>query len=143
MRLPRNILPSHYNIHWKPDFYQDDYSKFTLEGNVDIFFRCYVPTSIVSLNTRQLVVDRPSIKVTSRYDNVSIALTNVTEDTTTEVFNITLERWLSVGEEIVVSMRFNGHIYSNPMGIYWGQYSSATGPRQDISYALSTPSPYS
>lgn len=129
LRLPRQLRPYHYDIRLTPDFYDRNPQEFSLNGSASIYFRCHSPSAVISLNYRLLLISGSSVSVTSLRDNASIPVIRLNENTDQEMYNITMSRFLMVGEEIVVKLAFLGYLSDGPSGVYWSQYSIANSTR--------------
>ena len=56
MRLPKWLIPVHYDIEMKPDIYRSDPEDFTNTGKVMIHMECKEPTKTVTIHINKLTV---------------------------------------------------------------------------------------
>lgn len=122
-RLPRNLWPEHYDIELRPDFYPPLTSdQFFFDGWVTVHLICETPTDKVYLHYRQMTINTSSVDVRDT-TNTRINVISVATDTTREFFIVQIERQLTVGEKIRVSLSFTGPLKRDLGGLYWSQYT--------------------
>jgi len=82
-RLPRNVLPMHYDIEIAPNFYQA--LPFPFDGTVAIVVRCTVSSSSIVLNSKFLLIKTVSIEVdpNSMVSVLPPSITSVSQNRTT------------------------------------------------------------
>lgn len=122
-RLPRNLWPEHYDVELRPDFYPPLTSdQFFFDGWVTVHLICETPTDKVYLHYRQMTINTTSVDVRDTA-NTRINVISVATDTTREFFIVQIERQLTVGEKIRVSVSFTGPLKRDLGGLYWSQYT--------------------
>lgn len=140
LRLSRDLLPFHYDVHWKPDIYQSTRDRSTVNATARIHLRCHSPSAVISLNYRRLVFDSFSFAVVNRSDNSLIPIDVICADREDEAYNITMVRRLAVGDEVVLTMRYTVYVQEGPTaddlsyspsnnGVFTGQYSTGNDTR--------------
>ncbi len=120
-RLPRALLPRHYDLTLEPDL-----TAATFTGTVSIDVEVTEPTSEVVVNTAEL--DLLSVTVTQ---GSSMAATSVTLDAETERALVRLPAPLSPGRA-VLAFRFAGVLNDKLRGFYRSTYSDENGAEHTI-----------
>ena len=120
-RLPRTVVPSHYDIKIEPDL--DDAS---FRGTVGIDVDIAEPTSTVVLNAIELGIERARIAVGDAEQLASISL-----DEDSERATLTVESELPVGPARIV-IRFTGILNNDLRGFYRSVYTTDEGDEKVI-----------
>jgi hypothetical protein len=93
-RIPRNLVPEHYDIEIRPDFYAPlQPSEFFLDGWVTVHMRCVTPTNLIHLHFRSMTINQQSVDVTEG-ENPAISIVSMSIDSVREFFII--EVWLRI-----------------------------------------------
>ena len=124
MRLPRDLIPSHYSLQLLVNM-----KAFVFSGNVNISIRSHRPTKYVVFHTNFLDVDTKSIKVHLAGDTESIVPIGKQYYVKKFEFQVLeLNRTLSNGTDYVVSVgHFFGKILPDMRGLYKGTYTTKSG----------------
>jgi puromycin-sensitive aminopeptidase len=120
-RLPRTVVPSHYDIKIEPDL-----AEASFRGTVGIDVDIAEPTSTVVLNTIELDLERASIAVGDAEQLASISL-----DEDSERAMLTVESELPVGPARIV-IRFTGILNDDLRGFYRSVYTTDDGDEKVI-----------
>ena len=120
-RLPRTVVPSHYDIKIEPDL--DDAS---FRGTVGIDADIAEQTSTVVLNAIELDIERASIAVGDAEQLASISL-----DEDSERATLTVESELPVGPARIV-IRFTGILNNDLRGFYRSVYTTDEGEEKVV-----------
>jgi puromycin-sensitive aminopeptidase len=120
-RLPRTVVPSHYDIKIEPDL-----AEASFRGTVGIDVDIAEPTSTVVLNTIELDLERASIAVGDTEQLASISL-----DEDSERAMLTVESELPVGPARIV-IRFTGILNDDLRGFYRSVYTTDDGDEKVI-----------
>lgn len=131
-RLPQTLVPSHYDIDIRPHFYDINPDNFWFEGNVSIHLECVEATSYIYVHTLSMTVDRVLVYGVDNDESIIVRQTDY--DEVTHFFRITLARTLTVNEEVIVSMSFNGGLFKDMYGLYYSDYEEGS----DVKYMLVT-----
>ena len=107
-RLPRTVVPSHYDIKIEPDL---DGASF--KGTVGIDVDIAEPTSTVTLNAIELELDRVDIRVNGERRSAEVELDEESERAT-----LTVDEELSVGPARIV-IRFKGILNNLGNSLSW------------------------
>lgn len=117
-RLPKNVVPSHYNLFLKPDL-----KKFVFEGREIIDIEVKTATDSVVLNCLDLTVNKASITSdgSARQDSSKITL-----NTDLETLTLVFPNVIPVGRALL-SLEFTGEINDKMKGLYRSKYTSPDG----------------
>jgi len=116
-RLPRHVLPGHYDIHLKPDL-----EAFTFEGTVGIDIGINESTESITLNAADLEIE--SAVLTSKTG--SIAITEITYGAEYERATLNLETAARPGSHRL-EIEFDGVINDQLRGLYKSIYRDSDG----------------
>ena len=106
-RLPPSVVPSHYDIHFSPDFATD-----TFGGRVTIDVSLEDPTSSVVLNAAEIEVQEAVITAGSLKQPARVAV-----DTENETLTLTVEQPVPAGSA-TISIRYSGTLNDKLRGLY-------------------------
>ena len=130
LRLPRNLIPWHYNVDIQPDIYGSDPSRFSFLGRVDIYLACENQTNQITLQYRKMTIRNESVSVRDADgEQASIAHSDIAIDEAREFYHILLEDQLQIGDRIVVSVDFSGQLWEDFAGMFWNEYYVDGEPR--------------
>ena len=76
VRLPRNVLPRHYDIRLLPII---EKGNFSIYGDISINLECKAETDRIILHSADITVDAASVKVRYSYYHNEIKLSNLEE----------------------------------------------------------------
>jgi aminopeptidase N len=128
-RLPRNVVPVHYNLEVRPNINLDQ-PPFPYEGDVQIYIRCVEPTNTVVLNFKDLnfrnvgIVNDPNSPVPAP----SPIFLSYTADSSTDFLTISFVNSLVTDATYIVTISFVG-VLRDPTqrGIYYDYYLDRFG----------------
>jgi len=120
-RLPRTVVPSHYDIKIEPDL---DGASF--RGTVGIDVDIAEPTSTVTLNAIELDLNRADIRVNGERRSAEVELDEESERAT-----LTVDGDLPVGPARIV-IRFKGILNNDLRGFYRSVYTADDGSEKVI-----------
>ncbi|KAK6630961.1 hypothetical protein RUM44_003133 [Polyplax serrata] len=117
-RLPRNVVPTHYDLFLKPDL-----EKFVFEGTVAVNLEIKEPTNTIVLNCLELQVKDVVIQCKGEpmLEPSSVALSNELETLT-----LAFPKVLQPGRADL-KMSFAGEITDKMKGLYRSKYISPSG----------------
>ncbi|KAF7015143.1 LOW QUALITY PROTEIN: hypothetical protein CFC21_029046 [Triticum aestivum] len=110
LRLPRFALPSHYELHFRPDL-----MSYTFSGVVAITVVVLAPTRFLVLNVMELTIDRASIHFKC------LVPTEVVFFKDDQIMVLGFRKELPLGEG-VLRVHFNGTLNHEMMGFYRSKY---------------------
>ena len=113
-RLPRHVVPTHYDIHLEPDL-----ETFTFTGSVGIDIDVTSATSSVSLNTTE--IDIKSVTLTSGH-----VVSEISYDEELERATLALSDELKPGS-YRIEMEYTGTINDQLRGLYRSAFKDASG----------------
>ena len=121
-RLPSSVVPSHYNIHIKPDLENE-----TFTGDVEITIEAHEPVSQIILNAKEM--DLNSAQLSGDSVNIEIE----TFDYDEELERVTLD----LGQEIdtgsySLSIDFDGILNRKLQGFYISTFTDESGEERKI-----------
>ncbi|XP_077300042.1 aminopeptidase N-like [Arctopsyche grandis] len=114
VRLPRDIIPTHYRIKIVP-FMEDD--NMTTSGYVNITIICLNPTRKIVMNLKDIEV-RKDVKISEIHNGDPVAVEKFDVDNENEIFTIYLKEYLVMDEEYHVLIWYTGKIRSLSNGLY-------------------------
>jgi len=120
-RLPRAVIPSHYDITIEPDL-----GAATFSGSVGIDVDIVEPVTEIALNAIELDIENVSVKSEAGKFAPSISL-----DTETERLRLAFEQPISVGPARI-SITFTGILNDDLHGFYRSTYTTADGVSKTI-----------
>jgi puromycin-sensitive aminopeptidase len=116
-RLPRNVIPVHYDLHLEPDL-----EKFTFEGKVSINLG-------ITENLEEIVLNSAEIDMTSvvlRNSDADVQVTDIAYDDEYERATLTLEAPVSPGT-YTLDISYTGRINDQLRGLYRSIYRDRDG----------------
>lgn len=121
-RLPNTTIPLTYDIWISSDIHRGE---FGFDGQVTIRVQCVETTPEIVLQYRLMTIDTVSL-----FDsNNNLIQNNVPwhQNETLEFLFITPDQQLMQGEEYLVSVRYNGTMRDNGLGVYYAWYVNHEG----------------
>ncbi|XP_021377931.1 uncharacterized protein LOC110466016 isoform X1 [Mizuhopecten yessoensis] len=122
VRLPRSVIPKHYELELKPDMYGVDPSTFRFYGNVKIHVDCTVSTDNITLHINKLKIKETSVKVTEEGQGQrSISVSRIGYDEERQFLIVYTN--LTASTKYVLSMDFDGPLKDDMTGLYLSSYT--------------------
>ena len=115
VRLPTSLIPEKYNLFLTPFIIKDNY---TIKGHVDITVNVVRSTSEVTLHIKDITIYENSVQVANHIDIV----TGHGYDAAREFYIIYLNKELTPGSTIRVSIDFLANLNDNLSGFYRSSY---------------------
>lgn len=117
MRLPRNSVPSHYDITLTSNVHV---GTRRFDGNVRIDIEIIQQTNVLTLHTLLTIKNG----LTKIIDSDDVDLFESREfDTSKDFVHFTTTRMLEVGEKLTLEVPFRGVLTSNMAGFYLSSYT--------------------
>ncbi|GFN74079.1 polyprotein [Plakobranchus ocellatus] len=125
MRLPKSVIPLHYDLELLPLFFADDPKDFTFEGYVSIHIICENATDTISIHAKDLVVDSEDIYFCGVNSNTRFPeYVGMSVDNARQFIIFKLSDNLTVGEEYRISMSFSGVLKGpSSKSLFYSSYS--------------------
>ena len=123
-RLPKNLVPYHYNILVKPQFVNLVNNGYTYEGEVTISFRCIEDTNRLIFHINKLLIVNSTLKVTSLTDTpfTDIVGFSWTNDFERQFFVANLAQTFKANNNYTVFVQFTGYLTDDNAGFYRSSY---------------------
>ena len=121
-RLPSSVVPSHYNLHLKPDLESESFT-----GNVDISIKSSDTVSQIVLNAKEIELN--SAKLVGEAGEIEVA--DFTYDEELERVTLHLEREASPGT-YRLSINFDGILNRKLAGFYISTFTDDSGVERKI-----------
>jgi aminopeptidase N len=121
-RLPNNTRPIHYDIWLSTAVHEAD---FRFNGTVHIRFMTLEPSQYVTLNFKQINIDRADLT-----DVNGIIIQNnliIIGDVATELVSFYFLNELPANQDFVISVEYNGVLRTDSYGFYRGSYIDENG----------------
>ncbi|KAL4227197.1 hypothetical protein ACF0H5_015170 [Mactra antiquata] len=122
VRLPRALVPSHYELCLQPEMYQGEPEDFVFRGHVKIHLDCTKPTDNVTLHINKLNVSNIVFSKPQSSGSSSPSYVTHTEDKDRHFLIIQLDKNTDVGTEYELSMDFVGPLDDDLAGLYLSSY---------------------
>lgn len=124
VRLPRAVLPRHYDIRLLPIL---EKGNFSILGRVSIDVECKEETDRIVLHSFDIVVDPKSVKlVQNGKEDKPLMVDGISYDTEREFLNVRLcqkhKVKLMKGHNYTLSMEFVGNLTDQLKGLYHSSY---------------------
>jgi len=123
VRLPRTVLPRHYDIRLLPII---EKGNFSIYGDVSIDLECKGETDRIVLHSADITVDATSVKVFDQVKNQNIVVKGVEYDKEVNFLIIELalkdKGKLRKGYNYTLSMAFTGRLNDELRGFYRSSY---------------------
>ncbi|XP_076764228.1 putative aminopeptidase-2 [Xylocopa sonorina] len=129
-RLPKTIIPTHYEIMLSPKLEQSNFS-----GIVHIKAYVAKPTDRITLHWGKI----EKVKATVTSDAQQLIIKDYAYNNKTEKYAIILEKVLNVGTNVTISINYNGTLRDDMIGFYKSSYVDSNGKiRQLLSTQFQT-----
>lgn len=122
-RLPRTILPHHYDIRLLPII---EVGNFSILGHVSINVECKEETDRIVLHSNDVIVDAASVQVLDKTNNETLAVEEIQYDTEVEFLIITMsmkKSKLTKGHTYILTMSFIANLNDELRGFYRSRYT--------------------
>ena len=137
-RLPRHVIPFHYELSLFPDFYQPEHEA-RFHGNVSILINITSkPTRHLIVHAHRLTIHQTSVRLHHTSDiNGAVPVQRAFKFTQNQYWVVELERALQPGATVWLEMRFEGSLIAGGLaGMYRTSYvDSRTGQTRFLSPA--------
>ncbi|XP_064627887.1 glutamyl aminopeptidase-like [Lineus longissimus] len=117
LRLPRHILPKHYDLTLHPDFY-DKYST-TFSGSVTIDLEITKDAPVILIHIKDLTITKTEVK--DKAGN-SLAIAETSSYIPNQFWVIKMKEPIKKGEEPSLTLDFNGSLVNGIVGFYKSTY---------------------
>jgi aminopeptidase N len=133
-RLPRRIIPRHYNLELVPDIYSTSGPPFTFSGTVEIYVTCLQTANYVVLNAKDLEYTAVAIvaDLNSPVGTPSPILLDWSYDPNAEFLSLDTVNQLVPGAYYIIRATFHGVMRSDGNGLYWDSYIDTDGSTKYI-----------
>ncbi|KAK3928579.1 Aminopeptidase N [Frankliniella fusca] len=119
-RLPRNVMPEHYDI--RVDINIGDGGKFDFEGHVDILLQATEPTNQIRLHSAELQVEAVQLVEAEGGQAVSVSVESQALVTEQEQLRVELGDKLVPHKKYILKAPFKGKLGDDLHGLYRSSY---------------------
>ncbi|XP_055385276.1 puromycin-sensitive aminopeptidase [Condylostylus longicornis] len=116
-RLPKNVLPKHYNLELTPDL-----EAFKFKGRTSISIDILERTNQITLNALDIEISKATIALS----DLIVETKNIEFSTENETATVTFEKELPVGKG-ELNFVFNGELNDKMKGFYRSKYFTPSG----------------
>ncbi|CAL1295996.1 unnamed protein product [Larinioides sclopetarius] len=116
VRLPRSIVPEHYDIELQPYIYPGN---FTFDGKVRIIIKVIEATDNVTLHVNNVTVTESSVRLSGPG---APSITSTSEDKERQFYILHLKSSLTAGQKYEVEMDYVGCLNDQLAGFYRSSY---------------------
>ena len=121
VRLSNDVIPEHYDLELRPDFYTPPMENFRFDGHVSIRVLCQKSTSLVRLHIHQLNIS--SVRVTDENGLSQLLKPNgIIEDKLRQFLVISLQSPLQANQRYWIRIEFAGPLRDDLSGLYVSSY---------------------
>ncbi|XP_053175963.1 alanyl (membrane) aminopeptidase-like b [Scomber japonicus] len=131
MRLPKNLIPEHYEVFIQPHLYSQiievvnetsPNQTMLFTGHSTVYFNCVTPTSSIYLHSRDLVVENATVKDTDNNHIINVVGKDHHKDGS-DFLQIKLGKSLTKGKNYSLYLDFTGEISENLEALYVSTYT--------------------
>ncbi|XP_059161761.1 uncharacterized protein LOC131944899 [Physella acuta] len=122
VRLPKNVVPSHYNVELQPNMYLPDPANFTFKGSVKIWIKCITASDNVTLHSNVLVIDNSSVKFYPE-SGTGPGLKSLAIDSARQFFILKLDGNMQPNKTYIIEMNFKSPLKNDLAGLYYSTYN--------------------
>jgi hypothetical protein len=127
IRLPKTMIPFHYNLDFQPDIYTSNEFDFNVKGNVTIKLICLEATKKIVLHAKKLTLVNSSIQFGESRQDPTGWVSYWSEYVDLDFLTIHLNHWTIPGREYHLSLSYSTKLEINLMGMYYSSYFTDTG----------------
>lgn len=123
VRLTDDVIPEHYDLELRPDFYSGNMADFRSYGHVSIRVHCQRATSRIRLHVNALNISIAT--VTDAADGMEKPLKQdggVSEDKLRQFLELRLSEPLEAGHKYLINLTFSGPLKDDLDGMYVSSY---------------------
>ncbi|XP_033739761.1 aminopeptidase Ey-like [Pecten maximus] len=122
-RLPTSVKPLHYNLHLRPEMYNNRPETFTFNGTVAITIECNSATNNITLHiAQQNLTATPTVEAVT-VGEISPVVLSTTKDTSRQFLIIALDKPLVVGAQYIIRLAFEDKLSNTVLlGMYVSTY---------------------
>ncbi|XP_042901838.1 aminopeptidase N [Parasteatoda tepidariorum] len=121
VRLPRSIIPEHYNVVLQPYI---EPGNFSFDGKVEIRIKVLEPTNNVTVHINNITVKQDTVELSG---HGAPTISSLGEDKEKQFFILYLKGQLSAGQTYEVRMDFVGTLNDQLSGFYRSSYQDPSG----------------
>jgi aminopeptidase N len=123
-RLPTSLLPVHYTVVLRPDFYSKNVSLFSTPGYVKILINCTENTDNITLHINKITFDNSTVKVYHIHTHTShsIGVSMVTENKDLQFLIVHTTSMLMAGDMYMLEMNFTAALLDDLAGLYYSTF---------------------
>ncbi len=123
-RLPQTVWPDHYQITLQPDL-----ESKTFTGNVEIDIRVLEPTNTITLNTKEIEIQKASVELANGGEEQEVKTIKYDKDKQFAI--LSFAKPLSVGNW-KISSSFSGVLNEKLKGFYYSSWSDEAGNKHPL-----------
>ncbi|XP_048768229.2 aminopeptidase N-like [Ostrea edulis] len=120
-RLPTSLLPVHYTVILRPDFYSKNVSLFSTPGYVKIVINCTENTNNITLHINKIIFDNSTVKV-NHVDGNPVSVSMVTENKDLHFLIVHTSSMLMAGNMYTFEMNFTAALVDDLAGLYYSTF---------------------
>ncbi|KAL1923606.1 uncharacterized protein VTP21DRAFT_8586 [Calcarisporiella thermophila] len=120
--LSTHVKPTHYDVTLRPDL-----ERFVFSGEETVRLVVNQDTSVIVLNTTEIVVSSAAYSATSMKLEQSVSASSIEYDETKEQCTITFPQSLMAGTEALLKLKFTGILNDKLVGFYRSSYKDREG----------------
>ncbi|KAF7887067.1 uncharacterized protein EAF02_003714 [Botrytis sinoallii] len=127
--LPDSVKPSHYAL----SIYDIELGgAFSYQGTVRIDIKIVKPTKEITLNAFQLKLHEAEVSFTSGKTSQSIKSSEISYDTKKQRVTLSFPDELSVSENAILAIKFQGTVNNDMAGFYYSKYKPQVTPAASV-----------
>ncbi|XP_041367071.1 aminopeptidase N-like [Gigantopelta aegis] len=122
-RLPTSLTPVHYDIELFPNIYSSNPKNFTFSGTVVIEIKVLNSTRTITLHADAFNITETSMQLLDGGKRLDLPIITYTHsDDVRQFYVIHLDRELQTGQTFLLTMRFEGEMRHDSVGLYTTYY---------------------
>ncbi|NWR74892.1 AMPQ Aminopeptidase, partial [Centropus unirufus] len=124
LRLPRHVLPLHYDLELWPRVRRGQEGPFSFSGQVNITVLCRQDTGAVMLHSAGLSTRAaPDVRAPSPEPGAALEVAGMRQDEEEEVVVLEMREQLRAGRRYVLQLEFQGQLHENLDGLFLTRYT--------------------